>query len=87
MHMKCCLCDGRVLFTGSVNLTHNGLECSDENLVRIEGAEEIAKHQEHYERLWNQSEILRQGDLDEALRLRVKGGKEGGAHEDDARWS
>ena len=68
-------------------MTHNGLECSDENLVRIEEAEEVAKHQEHYERLWNQSEILRQGDLDEALRLRVKGGKVSGTHEDDAHWS
>jgi phosphatidylserine/phosphatidylglycerophosphate/cardiolipin synthase-like enzyme len=87
MHMKCCLCDGRVLFTGSVNLTHNGLEYSDEHLVRIEEAGEIAKYQEHYERIWNQSQILRQGDLDEALRLRVKAGNEGDAYEDDARWS
>ena len=68
-------------------MTHNGLECSDENLVRIEEAEEVAKHQERYERLWSQSEILRQGDLDEALQLRVKGGKESGTHGDSAHWS
>ena len=77
MHMKCCLCDGRVMFSGSVNMTHNGMEVSDENLVRIEDAEEVAKHQERFEELWDESEILRQGDLDRALKLREKGGGEG----------
>ena len=72
MHMKCCLCDGRVMFTGSVNMTHNGLEVSDENLVRIEEAEGVAKHLERYEELWDRSEILRQSDLDRALKLREK---------------
>ena len=77
MHMKCCLCDGRVMFTGSVNMTHNGLEVSDENLVRIEEAEGVAKHLEHYEELWDRSEILRPGDLDQALKLREEKKREG----------
>ena len=72
MHMKCCLCDSRVMYTGSVNMTHNGLEVSDENLVRIEEAEGVAKHLERYEELWDRSEILRQSDLDRALKLREK---------------
>ena len=68
-------------------MTHNGLELSDENLVRIEEAEEVTKHLERYERLWDRSEILRQGDLDRALKLREKGGGESWTHEDGMRWS
>ena len=68
-------------------MTHNGLERSDENLVRIEEAEEVAKHLEQYERLWNQSEILRYSDLERALQLREKEGGESWTHEDGVRWS
>ena len=56
-------------------MTHNGMEVSDENLVRIEEAEEVAKFLAYYERLWGQSEILQQHDLDQAIQLREnKGG-------------
>ena len=56
-------------------MTHNGLEVSEENLVRIEEAEGVAKHLEQFDDLWSRSEILRQGDLDWALQLREsKGG-------------
>ena len=68
-------------------MTHNGLENSDENLVRIEEAEEVAKYQERYERLWDQSEILRHGDLERALQLREKGGGESRTQEEGMRWS
>ena len=68
-------------------MTHNGLENSDENLVRIEEPGEVAKHQERYEKLWNQSEILRHGDLEQALKLREKGSGESQTHEDGMRWS
>ena len=68
-------------------MTHNGLERSDENLVRIEEADEVAKHQKYYERLWDQSEILRDGDLERALQLREKEGGKGWTHEDGVRWS
>ena len=68
-------------------MTHNGLENSDENLVRIEEAEEVAKYQERYEKLWNQSEILRHGDLEQALKLREKGSGESQIHEEGMRWS
>ena len=75
------------MFTGSVNLTHNGLESSDENLVRIEEAEEVIKHLKCYEGLWDQSEILRLSDLEQALQLRERKGGKGRTHEDGVRWS
>ena len=72
MHMKCCSFDARVLYTGSVNMTHNGMETSDENVVRIEEAGVVAKYLKEWQRLWDLSEPLQQEDLDRAIWLREK---------------
>ena len=73
MHMKCCLCDCKVLLTGSVNLTHNGFESSAENLIRIEEAEEVVKYSVRFEELWQAAEELRAEDITAALRTRKMG--------------
>ena len=72
MHMKCCLCDARVLYTGSANMTHNGMENSDEDAMRIEDAEVAAKYLKQFQEVWDNSEPLQQEDLDRAIQLRVK---------------
>lgn len=73
MHMKCCLCDCKVLLTRSVNLTHNGFDNSEENLIRIEEAEEVTKLSVEFERLWRESEDLRAEDLSWLIESRTKG--------------
>ena len=72
MHMKCCLCDARVLYTGSVNMTHNGMEHSDEDAMRIEDAGVVAKYLKQFQTMWDASEPLRQEDLDQAIGLRER---------------
>ena len=53
MHAKTWLFDDQVLFTGSPNLTHNGMENNVENLWKITSPSAVDEYVEFFERVWN----------------------------------
>ena len=53
-------------------MSHNGMENSDEDAVRIEEAGSVAKYLKEFQRLWDESDPLQQADLDQAIWLRER---------------
>ncbi len=56
MHAKTLIFDGRVVLTGSVNLSHNGLENNKEHLWRITEASAVHDVMDDFEQTWLVSE-------------------------------
>jgi len=52
MHVKTWIVDGAVLFTGSVNMTHNGLENNKEHLYKMEGEDILKPLRKDFEETW-----------------------------------
>ena len=66
MHAKSFVVDGRVLFTGSVNLTHNGMENNKEHMFRICDPYPVAQVEADFEELWEESE-----DVDDDMIMKM----------------
>ena len=56
MHVKTLVFDRKVVLTGSVNLTHNGMENNKEHLFRIEDPSIIESVMTDFEDDWRQAE-------------------------------
>jgi phosphatidylserine/phosphatidylglycerophosphate/cardiolipin synthase-like enzyme len=55
MHCKSTIIDGGILYTGSANLTHNGLENNKEHFFRMTQASVVRQMAEDFETLWQAS--------------------------------
>jgi phosphatidylserine/phosphatidylglycerophosphate/cardiolipin synthase-like enzyme len=64
MHTKTWIIDSSIVLTGSVNLTHNGLENNKEHLWEITNAQAIQPLIEDFERCWIEAEVVEQKDID-----------------------
>ena len=54
MHVKTIIFDGEVVLTGSMNLTHNGVERSKEHLYRIQYPDCVKEVSEDFEETWEE---------------------------------
>ena len=52
MHVKTWICDETTILTGSVNMTHNGMENNAEQLWRIQSQGASGSTRADFERLW-----------------------------------
>ena len=64
MHVKAWLLDEDVLMTGSVNITHGGLENNIEHLYVIAVPSVVAETREHFEQVWAGATTVGQADID-----------------------
>ena len=67
MHAKTFIVDGRVVFLGSTNLTHNGLENNKEHLLKIYESIIVDKIAADFEETWNIAEEVTQQGIDEMM--------------------
>ena len=58
MHSKLIIVDREVLFTGSVNLTHHGLEKNEENLIVTSVSNAVASAVTRFEEVWALAQSL-----------------------------
>ena len=56
MHCKTTIIDGRVIYSGSPNLTHNGLENNKEHYFRMTQANVVRQLMDDFEATWQASE-------------------------------
>ena len=57
-HVKCWILDEKVVLSGSVNLTHNGLERNKEHLYEIREVNAVKAVQADFEADWNSAEEI-----------------------------
>jgi len=67
MHVKTMIVDERVVLTGSVNMTHNGLENNKEHLYRITVPSAVAAVVEDFDATWAGAELVTTELMDKAL--------------------
>ena len=67
MHIKSWVLDRSVLFTGSVNFTHNSLDKSKENMYRITEPTAVADALANFEQLWRDSTPVTEDVLEAML--------------------
>ena len=58
MHTKCVILDRELVYDGSVNLTHNGMENNKEHLYRITHAATVARVFDDFRREWARAEVV-----------------------------
>ncbi len=58
MHAKAYIVDGKVVLTGSVNLTHNGLEKNKEHLLEIHDSGTVAAILADFNTEWENAEVI-----------------------------
>jgi phosphatidylserine/phosphatidylglycerophosphate/cardiolipin synthase-like enzyme len=56
MHCKTTIIDGRIIYTGSPNMTHNGLENNKEHFFRMTQANVVQRLADDFEAMWQASE-------------------------------
>ena len=64
MHAKTWILDGATALSGSVNLTHNGLENNKEHLFRITDPECVHDMLMSFEELWSESQVVDQRHIE-----------------------
>ena len=67
MHCKTLVFDRQVVLTGSVNMSHNGLENSKEHLFRITVPETVEALIQDFETHWATCQPLTQAEVDEVM--------------------
>ena len=60
MHAKSLIVDERVVFTGSVNMTHNGHENNKEHMYRIAEPSAVSDVLADFEKDWKEADIVTQ---------------------------
>ena len=68
-HFKTVVYDGRAVFTGSVNLTHNGFENNEEQLFIIRDPATIEETLQDFEERWEESSVVDQAKIDEMMAI------------------
>ena len=63
MHSKVFIIDEQILFTGSVNLTHHGLDKNEENLLVTSSPGAVRAAVSRFEETWALSQVLGQEEL------------------------
>ena len=58
MHTKCLIMDRELVFDGSVNLTHNGMENNKEHLLRITHEPTVSRVFHDFCREWARAEVV-----------------------------
>ena len=72
MHVKTLVFDRKVLLTGSVNLTHNGMENNKEHLYRISDSQLIAEVLADFEQVWASAEPVTQEVIADMMERHTK---------------
>ena len=72
MHVKSWIVDGRVLVTGSSNLSHGGLDCNIEHVVKITEPKVVADALEEYEKVWQIAAEVTQVDINQMVATRSR---------------
>ena len=67
MHVKTIIFDAQVLLTGSVNITHNGMENNVEHMYRIVEPTCVADVMADFERRWEMAEPVTQCEIDKMI--------------------
>jgi phosphatidylserine/phosphatidylglycerophosphate/cardiolipin synthase-like enzyme len=70
MHCKSTIIDGRTVFTGSPNMTHNGLENNKEHFFRMTQMNVVQRMADDFESLWQASEPVND-DMIERMNLKA----------------
>jgi phosphatidylserine/phosphatidylglycerophosphate/cardiolipin synthase-like enzyme len=65
--VKTLIFDEKVVLTGSVNMTHNGMEHSKEHMFRIADPKVVAEVMADFEKEWLKAEPVSQTRIDEML--------------------
>ena len=72
MHVKSWIVDGRVLVTGSSNLSHGGLENNIEQVARITDPAVVKAALAEYEQVWQGAREVTRTDINHMVALRMK---------------
>ena len=72
MHAKVWIFDKAIYYTGSPNMTHNGMEKNKECGARIEDEDCVADAVEDFERYWLETKPVNQGMIDCMMRKDAK---------------
>ena len=67
MHVKTLIFDGRVLLTGSVNMTHNGHENNKEHLFRLTEPTVVADVMKDFEKDWAAAEEVESEHIEQMM--------------------
>ena len=67
MHVKTLIIDDKTVLTGSVNMTHNGLENNKEHLFRISVASVVAEVTADFDQLWTEAEPVTMDLMDQVV--------------------
>ncbi len=95
MHSKTLFFDKKVVLTGSVNLTHNGLEHNKEHLIRVLEPSVVAAMLRDFEETWERADTVTSEDLDsmlekyakkEAKKKSSRSSQSGDASDNDSEW-
>ena len=76
MHAKSWIVDGRVLVTGSCNLSHGGLEHNIEQVVRITDPTVVNAALEEYENVWQNAQEVTRTDINHMVAVRTRRNEE-----------
>jgi hypothetical protein len=63
VHVKCLIFDGKVTMSGSLNLTHNGLQNNKEHLYRLSEPEFIQEMTADFEKDWTLAEAVGEREI------------------------
>jgi len=72
MHAKTLIFDKKVVLTGSVNLTHNGLEHNKEQMIRVLEPSAVAAMLLDFEQTWKRADTVTLEDLESMMEQHVK---------------
>ena len=95
MHAKTLIFDEKVVLTGSVNLTHNGLERNKEHLIRVLEPSVVSAMLQDFELTWKQADTITLEDLErmtekhdnrEAKKKSSRSSQSGDASDNDSEW-
>ncbi len=67
MHVKSWIFDNQILLDGSCNMTHGGLDCNIEHLLKITTPSAVAAASASFEEYWKEAEPVTQGMIDEMV--------------------
>ena len=83
MHAKTLIFDGKIVLTGSVNMTHNGYENNKEHMLRLVAPKAVADFVADFEEEWQQAIPVTQDAINDMLKkYQQRRGPKDGAESD-----
>ena len=64
MHVKTAIFDRKTVLTGSVNMTHNGMENNKEHLLRLAEPQAVDQFVADFEAEWENAQVVDQSLID-----------------------